>query len=225
MSDKSPEIEATLKRVEETLQTAKHGLDDLLEVTRERRMTGLRNLIVFGRSVTFVLQNLRSVVGEDEFDRWYQPHQDDMKASPLMRYFVDARNALEKQGRVNVTTSVRLNTFSSSDIEKFGPPPANAKGFFIGDRLGGTGWEVELSDGRTERYYVELPKSFGEVKQHFFDFPFDKAPDLADLPIEELCRTYIDTLSSIVDAARTHFAPITEEKPARSRAHLRLVKG
>src|ERR1700754_2975461 len=105
MSDKSPEIEATLRRVEETLQTAKHGLKDLLDATRERRMAGLRNLIVFGRSVTFVLQNLRSVVGEDEFDRWYKPHQEEMKSSPLMRYFVDARNMLEKQGRLNVATS------------------------------------------------------------------------------------------------------------------------
>ena len=68
MTDKEAEIEAVLNRVEETLQTAMHGLDDLLAVQCDRRMSGLRNLIVFGRSVTFVLQNLRSVVDTGDFD-------------------------------------------------------------------------------------------------------------------------------------------------------------
>jgi hypothetical protein len=48
MTDREAEIEAVLKRVEETLQTAMHGLDDLLAVQRNRRMSGLRNLISSG---------------------------------------------------------------------------------------------------------------------------------------------------------------------------------
>lgn len=225
MSDKSQGIEATLQRVEDTLQTAKHGLDDLLALQRERRMSGLRNLIVFGRSVTFVLQNLRSVVGTAEFDAWYAPHQDEMKASPLMRYFVDARNALEKQGRLNVGSSLHIKSFSAQDMAKFGRPPANAKRFFIGDNLGGTGWHVELPNGKIEKYYVELPASIGEGKQQFIDFPVDKAPELANSSVEDLCRAYIDALTTLVVSARQHFAPATVAKPARRRAHLRLIKG
>lgn len=220
------EIESAIHRVEETLQTARHGLHDLLDASRSRRMTGLRNLIVFGRSVTFVLQNLRSVVGPEKFDAWYQPQQDAMRASPLMRYFVEARNNLEKQGRLNVTTSGHIRHFSTSDISRFGPKPANANAFIIGDSLGGTGWQVELPDGSREMYYVELPNTIGEVKQQFFDFPKDRSPELADRPIEELCTAYIETLSKLVREARSHFLPQNEGQQAPRRgSHLRLVKG
>jgi len=63
MSADQVEIEAILRRVQETLETAKHGLADLLDPARGRRNTGLRNLITFGRSVTFVIQNLRGIQG------------------------------------------------------------------------------------------------------------------------------------------------------------------
>ena len=38
-------------------------------------------------------------------------------------------------------------------------PPLGARVFFIGDHLGGSGWEVELPDGSTGNYYVQLPES------------------------------------------------------------------
>ncbi|MGE6123696.1 hypothetical protein ACLH0G_03165 [Aeromonas rivipollensis] len=214
-----------IRRVEETLETAKHGLSDLLDPSRTRRYTGLRNLIAFGRSVTFVIQNLRGVDGLD-FDSWYQPRQEAMKADPLMRYFVDARNELEKQGKLSVATSAHLKSFSTSDIQKFGRPPIGATSFFIGDHLGGTGWEVELADGTKEKYYVDLPSSLGEVKQHFTNFPVAKAPELANHSVEELCTMYIDKLQELVTQAKSHFLAEPEQpKPAqRSRSHLRVVK-
>jgi hypothetical protein len=129
---------AILTRAEETLQTARFGYQDLIGPERQRRVSGLRNLIVFGRAVTFVIQNLRSVLG-DSFDQWYAPEQEAMKLDPLMRYFVEARNAIEKQGRINLTTSATIHSFSTSDLSRFGTPPPGAQGFFIGDQLGGTG--------------------------------------------------------------------------------------
>lgn len=225
MNENKAEVEAVLRRVEDTLQTAQHGLDDLLDTSRNRRMSGLRNLIVFGRSVTFVLQNLRSVV-PDEFDRWYEPEQQSLKNDPLMRYFVDARNELEKQGKLSVTTSVHLNSFSTRDIRKFGPPPLGATAFFIGDQLGGTGWEVELSDGVKEKYYVDLPSSVGEVKQLFSNFPVAKAPELQACSVEELSQKFIDRLRALVTTARAHFLRESEPKaPTKERpSYLRVVK-
>lgn len=223
--EKRTEVEAILQRVEDTLETAKLGLSDLLDPSRSRRNTGLRNLITFGRSVSFVIQNLRGVEGLD-FDVWYQPRQEAMKADALMRYFVDARNELEKQGKLSVATSAYLRAFSSSDMRKFGRPPTGAKAFFIGDHLGGSGWEVELADGKTEKYYVELPSSIGEVKQHFTNFPVAKGPELAGHSVEELCTMYIAKLEELVNQAKNHFLDEPEpSKPAtNSRAHLRVVK-
>jgi hypothetical protein len=225
MSNRRAEIEAVLLRVDETLQTAKLGLSDLLDTGRARRMAGLRNLIAFGRSVTFVLQNLRSVV-RDEFDRWYEPHQKSLKDDPLMRYFVEARNELEKQGRLSVTTRAYIRSFSSDDIRKFGRPPIGAKGFFIGDQLGGCGWEVALADGSTEKYYVELPSSIGEVTQHFSNLPEAMSPELKGATVEELCQRYIERLTVLVDSARSHFIGVSEKAAEGKQKvpHLRRIK-
>jgi hypothetical protein len=135
VAEEKAEIEAVLRRVEETLLTARHGFDDMTGRNRSRRFSGLRNIIVFGRSVTFVLQNLRSVVEGGNFDRWYEPKQEKMKADPLMRYFVEARNEILKQGKIKVSTSGRVESFSSDDIQKLGTPPPGAKAFFLGDQL------------------------------------------------------------------------------------------
>ncbi|WP_076604359.1 hypothetical protein [Aromatoleum tolulyticum] len=225
MSATGNDIATVLKRVEETLETAKQGLADLIDPSRSRRYTGLRNLITFGRSATFVMQNLRGIEGLD-FDSWYTPHQEAMKNDPLMRYFIDARNELEKQGKLSVSTCTHIKSFSTGDIRKFGRPPVGAKSFFIGDHLGGTGWEVELADGRIEKYYVELPSSIGEVTQQFANFPVAKAPEFANHSVEELCSMYLEKLDALVLAAKTQFLPQREapRPPAKSRGHLRVVK-
>lgn len=52
-----------LRRVSETLAVARSGLADMRSGPM-KRLVGLRNLVVFGRAVTNVLQNLRSIVIE-----------------------------------------------------------------------------------------------------------------------------------------------------------------
>lgn len=227
MTQDAVAISEILRRAEDTLRTARHGFDDLTGADRSRRFTGLRNLIVFGRSFTWVLQNLRSVV-PDRFDSWYEPERQRMASDPLMRYFVDARNELEKQGKLNVATKISIHSFSpSGDMKKFGTPPAGAKGFFIGDQNGGTGWEVELADGKTEKFYVALPETVGDVTQHFSSFPEAKAPELAGKTVEALCALYLDRLDDLLDRARDHFLNVPKRTASggkRLPSYLRVVK-
>jgi hypothetical protein len=187
-------------------------------------MSGLRNLITFGRSVTFVLQNLRSVVEPGRFDAWYEPHQQSLKDDPLMRYFVEARNELEKQGKLSVATKAHIHAFSSDDIKKFGRPPVGAAGFFIGDQLGGSGWEVELADGTKEKYYVDLPSSVGSVTQHFSNLPEAVSPELKRATVEDLAQRYIERLEVLVAAARTHFLSPPPPAAKQVPAYLKRVK-
>jgi hypothetical protein len=143
-----------------------------------------------------------------------------------MRYFVDARNELEKQGKLSVATSAHLHSFSTGDIAKFGRRPIGAKSFFIGDQLGGSGWEVELADGSKEKYYVELPTSIAEVKQHFSNLPEAMAPELKGATVEDLSQRYIERLAALVLAARAHFlgTPTPPEIVRQRPSHLRRVK-
>ena len=226
MTDASREAEAILRRAEETLVTARHGFEDLTGPSRSRRMTGLRNLIVFGRSVTWVLQNLKTPLG-CHFEQWYEAKQAEMKADALMRYFVEARNNLEKQGRVPVSTQAHIHSFSSGDISKFGPPPAGAIGFFIADQLGGSGWEVELPDGSKQKYYVELPTEVAEVRQHFVGLPEALEPELRGKPVEELCELYLARLDTLLDQARQEFLGADPRQRQGGRvlpSYLRVVK-
>jgi hypothetical protein len=214
------EIERALSRAKQVLETAYFGLRVLRSSNMSERSAGLRNVLVFGRSVTFVIQNLSSIVGSEIFAQWYSPHQETMKRDPLMKYFVEARNNLEKQGRLDVGIAAEFNC-SSEDIRKgLGPPPPGAVSAFIGDSTGGSGWEIDVGNGETIKYYVNFPQSFANVKQVFHSMP-DTIPDhLQEMAVDELCEMVLGKLTAVLDDAYKVFL----SKPKTKVPYLRLVK-
>ena len=86
-----------------------------------------------------------------------------------------------------------------------GAPPSGAKAFFVGDQLGGTGWEIELPDKTTEKYYVDFPAEFGEVSQYFIHFRDEKEPRLKEFSVEALSQKFINQLRLVVSDAHKHF--------------------
>lgn len=84
MTNDPAKVADILQRAETILATARQGLADVLGPSRSRRITGLHNLIVFGRSFSFVIQNLSSAA--EGFAEWYAAEQAAMKANPLMRF-------------------------------------------------------------------------------------------------------------------------------------------
>lgn len=203
MSQSTKTTVEVLKNAEEILSTARLGFDDLKSKDKNRRMSGLRNLIVFGRSVTFVIQNLSSI--EPNFSKWYETIQSELKSDPLMKYFVDVRNNILKQGKMEVSTSTHLKSFSPSDINKLKPRPSGATSFFMGDEIGGSGWIIPLADGTEEKFYIDVPSSIAEVKQVFPDLPESVDASIKRKSIEELCELYLQKLESIIDRARLEF--------------------
>ena len=159
-----------IRSAEETLKTAEQGLEDLTEGLSERKLSGLRNLVVFGRAVTNILQNLRST--ESDFDTWYKRYEKEMRNDPLIKYFYKLRSKILKKGLLETSTCTYIRRLRlPEDLARFGPPPQKARGLFIGDNLGGSGWEIQLPDGSIEKYYVELPSEIGFVSLHFPDAP------------------------------------------------------
>jgi hypothetical protein len=61
-----------------------------------QQLAQIRAAVVDLRRVTFVLQTLRGRV--DGFDDWYGEVQEALRSDPLMRYFVELRNEIEKRG-------------------------------------------------------------------------------------------------------------------------------
>lgn len=211
-------VEQALHRAEQVLDTAYFGLRILKGKDASQRSAGLRNVLVFGRSVTFVIQNLRTIVAEGAFDAWYAPHQAEMKADPLMVYFVEVRNNLEKQGRLSVSSSFQIKSCNRRDLEKFEQPPLDAQSFFLSDTIGGSGWEMDLGNGESIGYYVEVPSSIAESKQFFFDMADSVPREIREASVESLCEMYLGKISDVLTSAKLEFLP-----PERKRPTLRLV--
>ena len=194
-----------LSDVERTLATARAGLEDVLGSRPERRVSGLSNVVVFGRAVTNVLQNLRST--ESTFDEWYRPHVETMKADPLLKYLYERRTTILKVGTVGGGAVLHLTSFTfPPDMSKFGPPPPGARAFFMGDTNGGVGWEVVVADGSVEKYYVQLPGEIGDVDVVLGDAPLEHLGNvLPDRSIATICRAYVEYLERLVNEAKSRF--------------------
>ena|SRR3990172_13344016 len=197
----TPEV---LNRCEETLATARFGLEDIKQFP-ERRLAGLRNLIVFGRAVTNILQNLRST--ETGFDDWYTPLKEEMERDPLLKYFYRLRTEILKRGSLNVGSYAHISSFQyPQDLKKLGPPPPNTKSFFIGDQLGGSGWEVVMEDGSAVKYYVDLPGDIGQAGLHLPEAPQEHLGQrLENKDIGYLAELYLRYLEDLVNNAKQVF--------------------
>lgn len=185
-----------------TLEMAHYGLKDLTSKDPKYRELGLRNLAMHGRSVTFVLQNLKNL--EPDFEDWYREIQTEMKSSDLCRFFLNLRNEIEKQGVVRERSiSAQIDHFSTDMLHRL-PRPDNVKitGFFMGDQLGGSGWEIELPDGTKDKFYLELPESMIKVSTHFTEIKGSHlGTPLEGKTVEELGSMYYKYLSEIVSKA------------------------
>ena len=111
-----------LKEAENTLFTAHLGLKLLYGTNPHERLAGLRNLIVFGRAVTNVLQNLRSTEGEKKFNEWYQPKVEEMKKDDISNYFYKLRSEILKEGTLNVHSSLEFSGNLKSIMQRFQAP-------------------------------------------------------------------------------------------------------
>lgn len=63
------------------------------------------------RTVTFLVQSNKRLFSN--FDTWYESWQDKLRADPLMRWMVDARNKIEKQGDLETHSFVRAEIIAS----------------------------------------------------------------------------------------------------------------
>ena len=220
------EVAAIIRRSDEVLRTAYAGLEMMKSPSGLTQNIGLRNVLTFGRSVTFVLQNLNGK--HDRYEEWYQPKQERMKSSKLFSFFRDARNNLEKQGKLDISTSVHGMAFTSEKMSAFeAERPPGATSFFFGDSLGGSGWIVKLPNGEDLHYYVQVPESIAKVEQYFSGALAEKYFGASSDSTLELAKIYLGELSEIVDDASKFFL---NEEPAqmhngkRLPPHLRIAK-
>jgi hypothetical protein len=197
-----------LRKAREVLRATQRGLADLLGDDPNMRPVGIYNVAVFGRSVTLVLQNLRTI-DRKKFDEWYAPYLKVLSSDPLFyRYFNDLRNEILKEGPPDLGYKMYVPHLDGAIMSQLmANPPPGAKGFFLGDRLGGSGWAIELPDGTEEHYYVKLPPELGiQISLHLPNPPTEHlGKPLTDTSIENLSRLYVNYLAELVADAGKQF--------------------
>lgn len=189
-------VSEVLSSARSTLETAQLGLDSFLHGNTEaHRTAGLRNAIVFGRAVTNVLQNLRSVLEKVSFDSWYESKRIEMAADPTFKYLYELRSQILKEGTYGkISTSLQINYMDTSFLASI-PQPPSAKGFFIGDELGGSGWIIQQPDGSQEKYYASIPVTVdATILTKFVSNTSEKNLEPPHEPIDVMLKRYMTYL-------------------------------
>ena len=139
------------------------------------------------------------------FETWYEQHQKRMQNDRVFRYFKEARNNLEKQGRIETAVSATIivtpEDWRAIDLTK----PPGAEDFFLADHLGGSGWDIPLPNGEKLKYYVNLPESVAKIDIFFSGDLANKFLSENHQSTIELAKYILDELGKIVDDARTFF--------------------
>lgn len=198
-------IKDILLRANNMLIVAERGYSDLAGEDPAAYNSGLMNVATFGRAVTNVLQNLRSVV--EHFDDWYMPKQEEMRSSPVCRHFYKIRSDILKRGESG--TSVTVHLFSSPGtmdelIAAAGAPPTDNAEFVIGGRFSGSGWLIRHADGSEDVFYVSLPEELAITKVVVSDTAREES--VRGKNIVDLAREYLDYLRLLVQDAKHRFS-------------------
>lgn len=146
--------------------------------------------ITSGEAAYAALKGLKRKV--DGYDEWAAAAE--QRLGPVGSWFTDVRDAISHEGTVG-DTRVRIGSF---ETDKVPLAPPGAKAFFMGDRLGRSGWIVTLPDGSDQYVYCSLPSGMGPV-----DLVLPDAPDGRTL--SDLLPEYLRLLADVIDDAEVRF--------------------
>jgi len=122
---------------------------------------------------------------------------------------ITSRSEILKEGVLETTNGMHIEHLNTDDLQPLMQnPPQNAVGFFIGDNLGGSGWEILMPDGGKEKYYVDLPKeikikTFLELKNLPKVSVKDKEGQFYNT--QDMVKYYYDFLVVLVNNAKLTF--------------------
>lgn len=185
-----------VESAEDMLRLAEQGLEWIEAGAKDKRLAGLRNVLVFGRACMLGLSALRR--RHPGFDDWYEQNWAGLRDDPAMKGLETLRQLVMKETK-SATVITQLMVRSAG--RGYGSPPKNARAFFTGDRLGGTGWEIVMPDGSIEKYYVAISDAIRPVGFGFLD---EGTP--AESCIEPIMKKYVAHLREMSRSAREHFA-------------------
>lgn len=189
-----------LHKVDITLQHAETGYT---MAVRGMTSQGMKDLIVYGRAVTNVLQNLRKT--EPDFDHWYQPFRREMESDEMMKFFYKLRSNILKKGEVHVTIKTSIPPFDLTDIYQRFHKPENATRLVIGSIQSGSYWEIKKPDGTTEKQLLDITLE-PIISQVFTNGPKEHlGENIEGETVVQMAERYLRYLHHIVSEAHRRY--------------------
>jgi hypothetical protein len=102
-------VGAVVRRLRQVNVHWQEALSTYFEPDRFR--IAMQNCITTARSVTFILQSNKHLI--PGFDEWYAPWQSRFGVDPIMRWAVQARNKIEKQGDLETLSQMRAELIAA----------------------------------------------------------------------------------------------------------------
>ena len=196
------EADEVLERSRRMLKAAYAGLKQYRSSEDTEKVIGLYNAVTFGRSVTFVLQNLK---GKSEgFEEWYGERVQVLKEDPVCSHMGAVRNKILKEGSPGASNYAKLNDFNTKQIRE--KTPRWADGVFIGDQWGGSGFYIERNDGTEEKFYFDFELDGVETGLYFEETQESDSEFIDKISVvEDDLESYIKILAELVKDAREEF--------------------
>jgi hypothetical protein len=128
-----------------------------------------------------------------------------------MRFANDARNAILKEGSLATSNYTYVEHLDGDNLAEFSrqhSPPGTVS-TFIGDQLGGNGWEVQMPDGSIQKVYLDLPDQPGLSVTSWLGFVdppthHDGSP-ITDTSLANIGALYVGTLVHLVEEFAMRF--------------------
>ena len=127
-----------------------------------------------------------------------------MASDKVLKYFYKLRSEILKKGSIKTTTSMTLSGNPMALMQQYKAPPGT-KAFFMGDNIGGCGWEVEVEPGVTEKFYVDVPDNIPGLEMTINVHLLDAPKDLKGRSVLELGNHYFSYLAALVKEAKMKF--------------------
>jgi hypothetical protein len=177
---------------EHLMRLVEESFRHLCEGPEDRRFPGLRNLVVFGEAMLAQMRILSAAT--PLFAAWFEQQEQASSADPQLAELAKLRKAVLREPKERREfTELQL----ASAGKGYGRRPENARAFFSGDRLGGSGWEIAVPGGAVEKYYVALPMDHGPA-----GYRYESDTKSTAKPIEPLARRYLNHLREVFRFAK-----------------------
>lgn len=198
------EVESIVAYVHEALDKAWKGVERIDAGDVLQQSDGVKDAVVWGRTATFILQQLSSRV--ERWSEWWEPQVLRMRSDPLLKYFNRLRSVILKTGETQIGFKLLYQPGEQivKEVLLSSPMPHKDAQLAVNAAIGFC-WIYE-QNGERKTVPVPSPTCVGATRHCFMDLEDAEFPsEYATLSLAEALSVYLERIEEIVEATFQRF--------------------